>query len=139
MQLVPRDSFSGLIDSLFNAGNLEIAEFNGFFTPSVDIEEHDDGYLLKADLPGVRKEDISVTLENGILTLSAERSEEKEDKSKGKVIRRERRSGSYTRSFSVGDGVSEEDIQASFNDGVLTIKMPKPREAKSGTRRIAID
>lgn len=138
MQLVPRDSFTSLFDGMFPTFKLDLPEFNGFFSPSVDIEEQDDSYVITADLPGVKKEDVSVTLEDGILTLSAERSEKTEKKKKGKIIRQERRSGSYSRSFTVGHDLKEADIQASFKDGVLTLKLPRPRQAASGSRRIPI-
>lgn len=138
MQIIPRDSLSNLFEHLFSSVKLEEADAAGFFSPSVDIEELDDGYVLTADFPGVKKEDISVELENGLLTLRAARSDETEEKKKGRVIRRERRSGSYARSFSVGTDVTEKDIEATFKNGTLTLKLPKPQLAKPSSHRIQI-
>jgi HSP20 family protein len=92
---------------------------------AVDIHETEKGYALKADFPGLKKEDISVTLDNNVLTLSAEHKEEKEQKEKGRVIRQERRYGKYSRSFSLGNDIDEAGISASFTDGVLTLDIPK--------------
>ncbi len=100
---------------------------------AVDIHETDKGYALKADFPGLKKEDISITVDSNVLTLSAEHKEEKEQKEKGRVIRQERRYGKYTRSFSLGNDIDEANISASFNDGVLTLDIPRaaPHAIKS--------
>ena len=92
---------------------------------AVDIRENDKSFTLKADFPGLKKEEIKVSVDNNVLTLSAEHNEEKEEKEKGKVIRQERRYGSYTRSFSLGSDLDEKAISASFADGVLTLEIPK--------------
>lgn len=99
---------------------------------AVDIRETDKAFSLKADFPGLRKEEVSVTVDNGVLTLSAEHKEEKEEKQKGRVIRQERRYGKYSRSFSLGSGIDENGITAHFADGVLTLDIPKtePHQAK---------
>ena len=88
---------------------------------------------MKADFPGLKKEDISITVDSNVLTLSAEHKEEKEQKEKGRVIRQERRFGKYTRSFSLGNDIDEANISASFNDGVLTLDIPRaaPHAIKS--------
>ncbi|WP_372748322.1 Hsp20/alpha crystallin family protein [Litorivivens sp.] len=139
MHLIPRDSLNNIFDHVFSGlRHDDDAERNGFFSPSVDIEERDGKYVLTADLPGVSKEDISVELDDGILTLRAERHEESEEKEKGRVIRRERRSGSYARSFSVGHGVSGKDITASFKNGTLTLSLPKPQPAAPSSHRIQV-
>ncbi len=138
MHLIPHDSFSNWIENLFPTFNVQPSEMAGFFAPQVDIEEHEGGYQLIADLPGVKREDISITLEDGILTLRAERAEETKQKKLGKVIRHERRSGSYARSFSVGADVTEKDIQATFKDGVLKLNLPKPKEVVSSSHRIPV-
>ncbi len=103
-----------------------------FFTRSepnmmkTDIKEHDGGYELTVDLPGVNKEDIKAELNDGYLTISAESSSSKDEKDeKGKYICRERYSGSYSRSFYVGDAVTEEDITAKFENGTLKLTIPK--------------
>ena len=91
-----------------------------------DIKEKSDGYELVMDLPGFTKDEVQVTLENGYLTVEAEKGLDKDEKNEdGKYIRRERYSGSCSRSFYVGDGVTEEDIKARFEDGILKLDIPK--------------
>ena len=91
-----------------------------------DIRETDHSYELDIDLPGFKKEDIDVTLENGYLTISTSKGIDKDEKdSDGKYIRRERYSGSMSRSFYVGEGITHEDIKAKYEDGILKLSMPK--------------
>lgn len=91
-----------------------------------DVKEADGKYELAMDLPGFRKEDIKASLKDGYLTISAvtDRSDDKKDEN-GRYIRRERYSGSCSRSFYVGESVREEDIKAKFEDGTLTVLVPK--------------
>lgn len=97
-----------------------------FDTMKTDVIEEDSDYKLKADLPGFNKEDIAVDLKSGVLTISATHKENNDEKdSKGKYVRRERREMSYHRSFSVGDDMKPEDINASYDNGVLTVTLPK--------------
>jgi len=106
--------------------------------PRVDVEEHDDQVVIKADLPGVKKEDLHVSLHDGILSIQAQHKEENEEKQGGRVIRRERRVGSYTRSFSVAKGITENDISGDLTDGVLTLSVPKAVDNANQPRRIEI-
>jgi len=99
------------------------------WAPAVDIEEKDGTYLLKADLPGLRKEDIHVELENGYLTLRGERKEEYE-KTRKNCYRVERTFGSFSRTFKIPEGVAEKDITAKYHDGVLELSIPAPKEIK---------
>ena len=96
-----------------------------------DIQEHDDGYTLEMDLPGFKKDEIKVELNNGYMTISAAKglNENEKDKKSGKYIRRERYTGSCQRSFYVGEDVTEEDIKAEFKHGILKLFVPK-KEAK---------
>ena len=95
-----------------------------------DIKETDDGYELIVDLPGFKKDEIKVSLEDGYLTVSAEKGLDKdEEDKKGKYIRKERYAGSCQRSFYVGDNLTQEDIKGEFKDGILTLNVPK-KEAK---------
>ena len=104
-----------------------------------DVRETENGYELDIDLPGFKKEDVSIQLENGYLSISAEKGVEKEDTNKkGKFIRKERYSGQCSRSFYVGDGVRPEDVNASFEDGILKIAMPKAVQPERPNNRIAI-
>lgn len=96
-----------------------------------DIQEHDDGYTMEMDLPGFKKEEIQIELNNGYMTISAAKGldEDEKDKKSGKYIRRERYTGSCQRSFYVGEDVTEEDIKAEFKHGLLKLFVPK-KEAK---------
>ena len=96
-----------------------------------DVRETDNSYELDIDLPGFKKEDVSLKLDNGYLTISASKGLEKDEKEKkdGKYIRRERYAGSCQRSFYVGDDVTEEDIKGEFKHGILKLFVPK-KEAK---------
>ena len=101
-----------------------------------DIKELDNGYELEIDLPGFKKDEIKAELNNGYLTVSAAKGldEDKEDKKTGKYIRRERYAGACQRSYYVGEDITEEDIKASFEHGILTLFVPK-KEAKTCCRR----
>ena len=91
-----------------------------------DVKEHDDCFEVLTDLPGFKKEQINIELDNGSLTVKAEKGlDMDENDKKGSVIRKERYSGSMQRSFYVGDTVTEDDIHAKFENGVLTLKIPK--------------
>ncbi len=97
---------------------------------NTDVKEFDDRYELEIDLPGYKKEDVQASLKDGYMTITAQHEESKDEKDDdGKYIRRERYSGHCSRSFYVGDIVTEEDIQAKFADGILKIDIPK-KEAK---------
>ena len=96
-----------------------------------DIREHDAGYELDIDLPGFKKDEINVELENGYLTISAAKGLDKDEKNEeGKYIRRERYAGAMQRSFYVGDTITHEDIRARFEDGMLRLSIPK-KDAKA--------
>ena len=96
-----------------------------------DIKEHDGGYELDIDLPGFKKDEITIDLDNGYLTISAAKGLDKDEQDKkGKYIRRERYAGAVQRSFYVGDAVTEEDVKAKFEDGILRLSIPK-KDAKA--------
>ncbi len=95
-----------------------------------DIKEKDEGYELVVDLPGFKKDEIEVQLENGYLTISAAKGLDKDETDKnGKYLRQERYAGSMSRSFYVGEGITEEDIHGKFENGILKVDIPKA-EAK---------
>lgn len=103
-----------------------------------DIKDNGGEYLLEADLPGFKKEDINVNLENNYLTISAERKVENEEKDKkGRYIRCERSYGSFTRSFDVSD-VDTDKITASYEDGVLKLTMPKKEKTLPTAKKLEI-
>lgn len=96
---------------------------------STDVRETDKGYMVDIDMPGFKKDDISLDLQNGYLTVSAHRNSSHEDKDdNGRWLRRERYAGSCSRSFYVGEDVKDSDIHASYKDGTLCLEMPKPEE-----------
>ena len=90
-----------------------------------DVREHEEGYEIDIDLPGFKKEEINLELLNGYLTVSAAKGLDKTEEKKGKLIRQERFAGAMQRSFYVGDSLTEEDIKAAFNNGVLSLTVPK--------------
>jgi HSP20 family protein len=102
------------------------------WSPVVDITEDDKEYLIKAELPEVKKEDVKVTVEHGVLTLSGERKFEKEEKNK-RYHRIERSYGSFTRSFSVPDDADDTKVAAEFKDGLLTVRLAKNEKARPKT------
>ena len=97
--------------------------------PTVDISETDGEYLIKAELPEVKKDDVKVTLEDGILTIQGERRREKDEKTT-KYHRIERSYGSFARSFSLPDQVDENGVKAEYKDGMLNLRVPKSEKAK---------
>ena len=103
--------------------------------PAMDLVESDDHFLLRADLPGVSENDVKVELEDNVLTISGERRHEEETKSGG-FLRIERAAGVFSRSLTLPEGVNPDAVQASFDKGVLEVRIPKPEERKP--RRVAI-
>jgi HSP20 family protein len=101
----------------------------GAWMPAVDIHETDDEYVVKADLPGLKKEDIQIDLKDSTLTLKGEKRFE-EKVSKDNYIRTERAYGTFVRSFTLPHNVDSEKIKASYKDGVLELTLPKKEEAK---------
>ena len=91
-----------------------------------DVREKEDGYEIDMDLPGFKKDQVELSLENGYLTITANKGFDKDEKDdKGRMIRQERYAGSMQRSFYVGDNMTEEDVKARFEDGVLHLDLPK--------------
>ena len=118
--------------------------FNDFFGTNnapmelrTDISDKGDAFVLEADLPGFKKDDIKIDLENDRLTIKAERHSEHEDNRSG-YVRRERHFGSFVRSFDVS-GIDTSGIRANYTDGVLTLTLPKRPELVPDNRSIAID
>ncbi len=106
-----------------------------------DVHETDTDYEMDVDLPGFKKDQINVSLEDGYMTISAAKDHDQEKKDKhGKIIRQERFAGSMQRSFYVGEGVKTEDVKAKFEDGVLRLCIPKKElKALPGNNTIAIE
>ena len=106
-----------------------------------DVKETDTGYEVDIDLPGFKKDEINAQLDNGYLTISAAKGLDKDEKDKkGKYIRKERYAGAMSRSFYVGEGVTQEDIKAKYEDGILRLSVPKKAaEQIESSNRIAIE
>ena len=98
--------------------------------PAIDVSETDHAYVVRAELPGVKKEDLDVTINDGVLTINAESRYEHTDKEKGRMIRQERRYGKYVRSMRLGGEVDESKVSADYSDGILTLTLPKSEEVK---------
>ncbi|MFP4417475.1 MAG: Hsp20/alpha crystallin family protein [Chitinispirillaceae bacterium] len=133
MRYQPVSSLSRMIDELFdestffNALDRAVPESNW---PRVDITEDEKAYHIKADLPGMDKDDISVTVEKGRLTISGEKKEEKKEKKKGQFYHYERRYGSFSRSFNLPDHVDAAHIDAAYRNGVLDLTLKKTEGSK---------
>ena len=104
------------------------------WTPSVDITENDKEFLIKAELPEVKKEDLNVDVDNGVVTISGERRSETKDEKEPRI---ERFYGSFSRSFTLPDNVKEEDIRAENRDGMLYLHLPKSETETP--RKIQVD
>ena len=96
-----------------------------------DVKETDNSYELEVDLPGFKKDEVKLQLSDGYLTISAEKGLDKDEKKHGRLIRQERYEGAMQRSFYVGDGLTEDDVKASFANGVLNISLPKAEATKA--------
>jgi len=107
------------------------------WAPLVDISEDDKEYVIKADLPEVKKDDVKISVHDGVLSISGERKYEKEEKGK-KYHRVERSYGSFERSFTVPADAEEEKVSAQFKDGVLMVHLPKGENAKPKRREIKV-
>lgn len=134
-----RSRVSRLFDQAFDeflsplSGSEELSSRG--WLPPVDIRETDEALTLHAEIPGLTKDDVNITLENNVLTISGERKFEKDAK-KDNYHRIERAYGAFSRSFSLPANVRTDQVRASFKDGVLTVSLPKAEEAKP--RRIEI-
>jgi HSP20 family protein len=103
----------------------------------LDVEEQDTAYVVTAEIPGVRKEDISVDLDGNVVTIRAESKAEREEKKRGRVVRSERYYGSLYRSFALGTDVDESKAQATYADGILTLTLPKKTNGRA--KRLTIN
>jgi len=115
----------------FHEADRKLYGKNAAHIMKTDVHEHEDHYEMDIDLPGFKKEEIELTLENGYLTVTAAKGLDEENKnSEGKIIRQERYSGRMQRSFYVGEALTEEDIGARMEHGVLSLTIPKKEVRK---------
>jgi HSP20 family protein len=118
-------------------GNGKMSLAAADWAPTVDIVEDEKEFVIKADLPEVKKEEVHVTVDSGLLTISGERKMESETKEK-KIHRVERSYGSYSRSFRLPESVNADKLNAGFKDGVLTVHLPKSEEKRPRELEIKI-
>ena len=129
-------SFNDVFDDLFDSGVSSPSKVTNMLC---DIRETENTYEMNIALPGYKKEDIALELKDGYLKISASSNKEKEEKDKaGRVVRRERYSGNCSRSFYVGEGFTEEDIKAKFDNGELMISVPKEAPKRVEKKSITI-
>jgi HSP20 family protein len=132
------DPFADL-DDFFKGFMLRPVRMEGVQAPAIklDVKEDDQGYTVHAELPGVKKEDVKVTVDGNVVTISGEVKSSKEEKKGERVIHSERYYGSVSRSFSLGQNIDESAASAKFEDGVLELKLPKKSGAKSNQIQIS--
>jgi HSP20 family protein len=139
-RLAPRSALSpfGAFDELDDLTRLPISSRStAVWAPPLEIFERGDELVVRADLPGLSKDNVNVDVENGVLTVSGERRQDYEDSREG-YYRSERRYGTFSRSIPLPEGIDEADCKATFKDGVLEVTMPKPKGEPSRRRRIDI-
>lgn len=135
--LDPFSGFDSLFDNFLAPVRLRELE-NQLHMPSTDIRETADGYEVTAELPGMKKEDIKVSLHDGVLSITAENKSDSEEQKDGQVIRRERRYGKFLRRFALGPDVQDDKVDARFEDGLLKLSIPKLRPKAGEPRTIDI-
>lgn len=111
----------------FNRPNVETGKYH--WKPTADISETEDSYEIHTELPGVSKDDVQISVKDNLLTIKGEKRQDNEEESKN-YKRIERRYGTFERNFTLSPKVDADNINASFNDGVLTLSIPKPEEVK---------
>lgn len=127
MMMIPRRRDFDLLDDMFSDAFFNEGESKLMKT---DIKEKKDKYVIDIDLPGYEKEGIKLNIQDGYLTVHASVSKEEKDEEKGKFVRKERYSGECSRSFYIGENVTEDEIKAKFKNGILTIDVPKKDDKK---------
>jgi HSP20 family protein len=134
--LMKPEPFSQEVSRLFNT-LFDVADERGIqrWVPAMDLLEADDHFLLKADLPGLSEDDVSIEVQDGTLTISGERQAEHEARERG-WYRVERAFGRFSRSLTLPEGINADAIEADFSHGVLSVRIPKPEERKP--RRVQI-
>lgn len=135
--LDPFSGFDSLFENFMQPVRLRDLE-NELHMPSTDIRETKEAYEVTAELPGMKKEDIKVSLHDGVLTITAENKSESEEKKDGTVIRRERRYGKFLRRFAIGPDVQDDKVDAKFEDGLLKLTIPKSQPKSGEPRQIAV-
>ena len=142
----------GDVDNIMLPGTLvRLGDKNGFFRapttpsldtsvrlPAIDISETDSAYLVKTDLPGMRKQDLDITIDDGVLTINAEHAEETDEKKNGRLIRQERSYGKFSRRLRIGTDVDDKKITAKYQEGVLSLTLPKEETARPHQVKVVV-
>lgn len=131
-------NFDNMVEGFFGPMRLFTEADNHGLVPTVDVSESDNEFVVRAEIPGVRKEDVNVTVENGVLTISAESKSETEEKEGARVIRQERRYGKFMRSLRLSADIDESSVTATHKDGVLQVTLPKAEEVKPKRISVAV-
>jgi len=134
------ENLDNIFEGFFRPLNAQSKDLSGgSLVPAIDLHENEDSYTVRAEIPGVKKEDIDVTVHDGVLTINAESRYQHEEKEQGRVIHQERRYGKYVRSIRLGKDVDESNVKANYNDGVLELELPKLEEVKPKKIEIAVN
>jgi HSP20 family protein len=133
-----QDEMNKLFDDFFGRPVLRTEWTDSAWNPSVDVSEDKNNVIIKAEMPGMNKEDIKISVQDGVLTFKGEKKQEKEEKDKN-YHRIERSYGSFCRSFQLPTSVKSDKIKAGYKDGVLSIALPKAEEVKPKEIPISID
>ncbi len=131
------NNLDDVFEGFFRPYSTNPGDVGGSLVPAVDLHENDRSYTVRAEIPGVMKEDIDVTVHDGVLTINADSRFEKEEKEEGRVIRQERRYGKYVRSIRLGNDIDASHVKANYKNGVLELELTKVEEVKP--KKIAID
>jgi len=131
------NDFNDVFESFFRPTRSVEEATSENLVPALDIREREHDFLVHADLPGVKKENIDINLENGVLTITAESKQETEEKDGERLLRQERRYGRYVRSLRLGNDIDGTKVKASYDDGVLEVTLPKAEASKP--KKIAVD
>ncbi len=129
----PLEAFRNMLDEYLNEGNFKLTDrdFTGTTWPRVDISEDDAAFYIKADLPGLRKEDIDVSVEGNVLRISGEKTEQMPHEERTYYTHYERRYGSFSRSFTLPEHADPGKIEAHYTNGVLELHIPKTEHERS--------
>jgi len=133
-----QDEMNQLFDDFFGRPVTRTEWTEGVWSPTVDVSEDEDNVIIKAEMPGTKKEDVKISIQDNVLTLKGQKKQEKEEKDKN-YHRVERSYGSFCRSFQLPTSVKTDKIKANYKDGVLNITLPKTEEVKPKEIPISIE
>ncbi len=133
-----QDEMNKLFDDFFGRPVARTDWTEGVWSPSVDVSEDKDNVVIKAEMPGMNKDDVKISIQDNVLTLKGEKRQEKEEKDKN-YHRIERSYGSFCRSFQLPTSVKSDKIKANYKDGVLSVMLPKTEEVKPKEIPISIE